>query len=59
MKALKIVMKYCVDTKTRGWTFRPNRKWNGRNREIEIKLIEMQIPIMQHARIQEKASHDL
>jgi hypothetical protein len=28
-KAMLRVMKYCVDTKDRGWKLQPTRKWNG------------------------------
>ena len=30
VKAMHRVMKYCVSTPHRGWTLKPNRKWNGR-----------------------------
>jgi hypothetical protein len=31
-------MKYCVDTKNRGWKLKPTRKWNGRDKEFEFIL---------------------
>ena len=31
-------MKYYVDTNNRGWTLKSNRKWNGRDKRIEIKV---------------------
>lgn len=38
IKVLNTVIKYCVDIKIRGWTLRPNSKWNGRNKNIEIAI---------------------
>ena len=29
VKAISRIMKYCVDTKNRGWMLQPNRTWDG------------------------------
>mmetsp|Transcript_26467 Transcript_26467/g.32635 ORF Transcript_26467/g.32635 Transcript_26467/m.32635 type:complete len:91 (+) Transcript_26467:295-567(+) len=36
MKAMHRVMKYCVDTPSRGWVLRPNRKWDGKDTTFEF-----------------------
>jgi hypothetical protein len=36
-KAMLRVMKYCVNTKTRGWYLRPMRKWDGRS-PIKLRI---------------------
>jgi hypothetical protein len=37
LKAMHRVMKYCVDTKSKGWVLKPNRHWNGmKNIEFEV-----------------------
>ena len=38
MKAVLRIMKYCSDTKERGWMLKPSRKWNGVDREFEFKI---------------------
>ena len=38
MKALLRLMKYCVDTKSRGWTIKPNMKWNGISKTFEVEV---------------------
>lgn len=36
MKSMLRCMKYCIDIKHRGWTIKPDRKWNGKDQDIEI-----------------------
>ena len=31
-------MKYCVDTKGRGWLLKPTRKWDGKDESFEFKV---------------------
>ena len=31
-------MKYCVDTKHRGWKLQPKRSWNGHNKEFKFRI---------------------
>ena len=38
MKALLRLMKYCNDTPHRGWTLKPNTKWNGRSKDFEVEI---------------------
>ena len=38
MKAMLRIMKYCVDTKHRGITFRPFGSWNGRDQDFEFEI---------------------
>lgn len=38
LKALLRMIKYCVDTKSRGWTLNPHMKWNGRRKTFEIEV---------------------
>ena len=37
-KAMLRIMKYCIDTPTRGWTLKPNSRWDGKSQSIEIIL---------------------
>ena len=37
-KALLRVMKYCVDTKDRGWLLNPTRSWNGKDKSFEFRV---------------------
>ena len=34
--AMHHVMEYCVQTKNRGWTLKPNRKWDGKSKDFEF-----------------------
>jgi hypothetical protein len=36
MKAMKRVMKYCVDHPERGWMLKPLRTWNGKDKDFEF-----------------------
>jgi hypothetical protein len=36
LKAMYKVMRYCLGTKKRGLTFKPSRKWDGKDREFEF-----------------------
>ena len=36
LKAMKRVMKYCVSTKDLGWTLKPTRTWDGKDRNFEF-----------------------
>ena len=38
MKAVLRVMKYCSDTKERGWELKPNRKWDGKDQSFLFKI---------------------
>ena len=38
MKALLRIMKYCVDHPNRGWTLKPNRQWNGIDKDHEFEI---------------------
>ena len=38
MKALLRLMKHCVDTKNRGWTLKPNMKWDGISKTFEVEV---------------------
>ena len=37
-KAMLRVMKYCVDTPNRGWTLKPKRSWNGKDKNMEFEI---------------------
>jgi len=37
-KAMLRIMKYYVDTSSRGWILKPNREWNGKTQDIEFEL---------------------
>ena len=37
-KALLRVMKYCVNTKERGWYLKPTRSWDGKDKSFEFKI---------------------
>lgn len=37
-KAMHRVMKYCVDTKDRGWMLKPTRKWDGKDKNFEFRV---------------------
>ena len=37
-KAMLRIMKYCVDTSSRGWILKPNREWDGKTQDIEFEL---------------------
>ena len=36
--AMRRAMKYCVDTKERGWLLKPTRKWDGKDKSFEFKV---------------------
>ena len=38
-KAMLRIMKYCTLTPERGWTLRPNRKWNGLDKQFEFVIM--------------------
>ena len=38
MKAVLRLMKYCVDTKERGWELRPSRTWDGKDKSFLFKI---------------------
>ena len=38
MKAVHRIMKYCVDTKKRGWILNPSRTWDGKDRNFEFRI---------------------
>ena len=38
MKAVLRIMKYCSDTKDRGWELKPSRTWDGVDREFEFRI---------------------
>ena len=38
VKAISRIMKYCVDTKNRGWMLQPNRKWDGIDLNFEFRI---------------------
>ena len=38
MKALLRVMKYCVCTENQGWYLKPERSWDGKDREFEFRV---------------------
>ena len=38
MKALLRLMKHYVDTKNRGWSLKPNMKWNGISKTFEVEV---------------------
>ena len=38
MKAVLRVLKYCVDTKNRGWELKPSRKWDGKDRSFLFRI---------------------
>ena len=35
-KAMLRVMKYCISTKELGWTLKPTRKWDGKEKNFEF-----------------------
>ena len=35
-KAMLRVMKYCITTRKLGWTLKPSRKWNGKDKNFEF-----------------------
>ena len=37
-KAMIRIMKYCIDTPNRGWTLKPNKIWNGKDKEVEFRI---------------------
>ena len=37
-KAMLRIMKYCVNTKDHGWTLKPSRTWDGKDREFEFRI---------------------
>jgi hypothetical protein len=37
-KAMLRIMKYCTITKDRGWTLKPSRTWDGKDREFEFRI---------------------
>ena len=37
-KAMLRIMKYCLDTPSRGWILKPSRKWDGKTQDIELEL---------------------
>ena len=39
MTAMKRVMKYLVRTPNRGWTIRPKRRWDGKDKNFLFELI--------------------
>ena len=38
VKAVLRILKYCNDTKTRGWELKPSRKWDGKDRSFKFKI---------------------
>ena len=38
MKAVLRILKYCADTKERGWELKPNRTWDGKDRSFLFKI---------------------
>ena len=38
MKAVLRILKYCSDTKERGWELKPNRKWDGKDQSFLFKI---------------------
>ena len=36
LKAMKRVMKYCVSTRDLGWTLKPSRTWDGKDKSFEF-----------------------
>ena len=38
MKAMLRIMKYCLDTKDRGWIIKPERAWNGIDKNLEVEI---------------------
>ena len=37
-KAMIRIMKYCIDTPNRGWTLKPNKIWDGKDKEVEFEI---------------------
>ena len=38
MKAMLRVMKYCIDTRDKGWHLQPERTWNGIDKDFKFKI---------------------
>ena len=38
MKAVLRIMKYCVDTKDKGWILKPSRTWDGKDKNFEFVI---------------------
>jgi hypothetical protein len=36
--AMHRTMEYCVSTQNRGWTLKPNRKWDGKSKDFKFKI---------------------
>ena len=39
IKAMHRVMKYCSETPNRGWTLKPERKWDGKSKTFEFRIV--------------------
>ena len=38
MKAMLQVMKYCIDTRNKGWHLQPERTWDGADKDFKFKI---------------------
>ena len=41
MKCMLRVMKYCVDTKDKGLLLKPNKRWDGKDKNFEFEITGM------------------